>query len=184
MTGSDDGAAAGEEMALEPTAEENALLVSIADPDLREALLLGVLRSPPGESVLVQVNVRMAESDGFCGARLPELLQNGMFEDAYLHRAGCEAVMSFELTCPACPALSRSYVGDDVQDKLLEFFAKELIRFKPSTCMQASALRCIGGEMVCKLSIFVLCCRSRWRWSLLDKVKWTRTVLRKTIQCR
>lgn len=143
-------AAAGEEMALEPTAEEEALLVSIADPDLREALLLGVLRSPPGEMVLVQVNVSMAESDGFCGARLPELLQNGKFEDAQLQRTDSAAVMSFALTCPACPALSRMYVGDDVQDKLLEFFAKELMRFKPSKCMEVSLMKPVArAEVEC-----------------------------------
>lgn len=138
MAGADAADAAVEELLCEPTAEEKALLFGIADPSMREALLLGVLRAPTGEAVLLQVNARMEESDAFCGANLSELLHSGTYEDAYIQRVQAEP-LSFKLTCPACPALNRSYVGDDVQDKLLEFFAKELIRFQPSKTAEVHA---------------------------------------------
>lgn len=116
--------------ALVMTAEEEFLLASVTDADLRSTLLFDVLRAPVGEPVDVQVNIRMGESDSFTGASLEEILKNGVYVPAQVVRglgASSERSVSFALHCESHPELDRSYIGDDVMDKLLQYFAKELI---------------------------------------------------------
>lgn len=117
-------------MALLPNAYEQALLAYVCDDALKDALLFGLLRAPVGDAVPVQVNTRQAESDAFAGAVLTDLIANGEYVDATLTRAVCDAdKFSFELRCASLPSMDKTYIGDDVEDKLLQFFAKELIRF-------------------------------------------------------
>lgn len=116
--------------AMQPDEREAALLRCIEDHALRDKLLFSLLRAPVGASVHVQVSARMNESDGFCpGGSLREILSSGSFEEAILRREGDGEAIFFALSCEACPHLERTYAGDDIEDKLLQYFAKELIRF-------------------------------------------------------
>lgn len=116
-------------LSLAPNGQEAELLTFIADEDLRNALLRKLLRAEAGIPVRVLVNRRMKESDSFTGVTLQELLKDGSYENATLCR-GRSTELSFTLTCGKCPQLARIYKGDDIIDHLLQYFAKDLIRFE------------------------------------------------------
>lgn len=131
--------------ALTTTEDERTLLAFIPDEALRNDLLLKLLRAPADATVLVQVNHRMKESDSFCGASLSELLTKGNYLDASLRCESKEKALSYSLTCEEQPSLNRSYEGDDIIDHLLQYFAKELIRFPLVRALQvATVLSCIS----------------------------------------
>lgn len=110
------------------TEGEAQLLAFVTDEVLRDELLFGLLRVPVGEPVHVQVNAQMQRSDN--GGVLKDLLANGEWLDATLIADAREGIeRSYALRCSAMPDLERTYDGDDIEDKLIQFFAKELIRF-------------------------------------------------------
>lgn len=120
--------------ALAPNAEEKELLLCICDEQLREMLLHMLLRAPYGEPVPIEVNDRMNESDSFT-CTLSEILENGSFIPATLSRIQIEEggeAKSYKLACAELPQLNKMYKGDDVVDHLLQYFAKDLIRFPGS----------------------------------------------------
>lgn len=118
--------------ALEATEAEARLLQFVNDDVLRDELLLCLLRAPLGEPVCVQVNGLMNASDN--GGVLTDLLASGEWLDATLVADGRDGIVSsYELRCPSKLELERTYEGDDIEDKLIQFFAKELIRFPRSS---------------------------------------------------
>lgn len=143
--------------ALAATEAESKMLAFVTDEALRDELLFCLLRAPVGEPVRVQVNARMNESDN--GGKLRELLAHGEFVDATLTpatRADGNGVSSFALHCKGMPNLNRTYDGDDLEDKLIQFFAKELIRFPRSP---PSYVRGLGLHATCMCSFYDgVCC--------------------------
>lgn len=115
--------------ALDANDEECALLSCVTDTGLRDNLLFLVLRSPVDEPVRVQVNARMHESDAFMRGSLADIVENGEYLDAALVKLAGDK-LAYRLTCEAQPKLGRAYAGDDIEDHLLQYFAKDLIRFK------------------------------------------------------
>lgn len=114
--------------ALSATEAELKLLQHVHDEVLRDKLLFCLLRAPIGEAVHVSVNARIRECHHGCN--LQDVLENGEYLAATVTRAVAEAdAYSFALRCGAMPTLDQKYVEDDVEDKLLQSFALELIRF-------------------------------------------------------
>lgn len=144
--------------ALVPTETELALLIGVTDDKLQGQLLFNLLRAPEDEPVRVLVSARMKESDAFVGASLPDLLACE-FLDATLQRAVRQGVTTFSLRCPSSQTLNTRYEGgDDILDKLIEYFVKGLIRFPtPQACdarpQSPLALAAICAPHVCTLSI-------------------------------
>lgn len=115
--------------ALAPGAAERELLACITDQALHDALLSLLLRAPVGAPVRVEVNDRMLESDAFGSVSLQTLLSDGEYVPALLYRDQSGAEMTFSLKCVTRPQLEKMYDGDAVVDHLLQYFAKDLIRF-------------------------------------------------------
>lgn len=133
--------------ALSPSAEEAQLLQSaVNDPSLHDRLLFMLLRAQVGERVSVLVNERMCESDSFTGTSLPELVATGRYLQASIsRRLEANGKCSFTLSCDTMTALNKTYEDDDVQDFLIEYFMKDLIRFADEVCRARSVLR--GAEI-------------------------------------
>lgn len=114
--------------ALEPTQDEAALLTTVSDTTLRDKLLFLVLRAEVGILLDVYVCPTMNKSDNFSQFNIEEAVK-GQYIAAKLERKR-ESPPLFALSCSDAPELQMIYEGDKVQDKLIEYFNKDLIRFE------------------------------------------------------
>lgn len=115
--------------ALAPTEQERTLLVSVSDAALQDKLLLLLLRAEVGIPVGVYVCPSMHKSDSFQNFDIAKAV-NEEYVAAMIERKR-EQPPHFVLRCPSNPHMDMEYDGQDVvQDKLIEFFCKDLIRFE------------------------------------------------------
>lgn len=114
--------------ALAPNDAESAMLAFVTDHGLHDALLFTLLRAPAGARVSVQVNSQMGKCDAFMGAKIGELLSCPYVDSSLIVKA-TGGPWRFALVCQACPWLQCTYEDDDVIDRLIEYFNKEMIRF-------------------------------------------------------
>lgn len=130
--------------ALSPSSAELKLLQCVEDAPLRDMLLFRLLRAPVGECVHVQINKLMGMSDSFCGAKLSEIVAAGEYVDATLRRISRDddGEQCYVLSCSSQSTLDRTYEKDDIEDFLLQFFAKNLIRFPSSAVRNDTELKC------------------------------------------
>lgn len=125
---SDDASDAALMEALQATPDEKSLLASVSNPFLCDKLLLGVLRAPVEEPLHVLVCPDMHKSDQFNNFIIDEAVKMP-YVAAHLERKRIAPPL-FTLSCPSIPANNMQYDGRDaVQDKLIEYFCKDLIRF-------------------------------------------------------
>lgn len=124
--------------ALEATDHEQALLAAVSDLVLRDKLLFLLLRAEVGAKVDVHVCPSMHMSDQFSQFNIEEAVKQPYLA-AQLERKR-ERPPLFGLHCADAPENDRTYDGeDDVQDKLIEFFSKDLIRFDDKVRWTASS---------------------------------------------
>lgn len=116
-------------VAVDEEVEANrALLGSVSDEMLRNQILSNVLGLEPGWSLTVMVCPIMHMSDSFQSFNIDEAVKL-QYVEANLQRKRRRPPL-FVLACPSEPANDATYDGGDcVQDKLIEYFNKNLIRF-------------------------------------------------------
>lgn len=115
-------------LAFDPTELEAKLLASVNDEVLKEKLLATVLRAVLHAPLTLKVCPEMHMSDQFASFNIEDAVKLP-YVDAVLVRKR-EHPLLFTITCAATPANDMTYDGEDtVQDKLIEFFCKDLIRF-------------------------------------------------------
>lgn len=144
-------------LALAPTEHERRLLATVSDAVLQDKLLLLVLRAEIGVPLQLFACPSMHMSDSFCQFNI-EVAVKQTYVAVELERKR-ESPPLFALSCPSAPAINMVYDGDDsVQDKLIEFFCKDLLRFEDNKvrCPHRAQLVC-SSSLSSHTSLYAVC---------------------------